>query len=99
MFRLFPRDFAAPEMPRSRRRKTRRDVRFRPTWNAPAETLEVRIVPTTTDVWTGAGLTSNFSDQNNWQSHTIPQSGDNLDFPLGSENATPYDDMDGVGFG
>ncbi len=89
----------ASEIPTTRRRVRRRNKRFRPTWNAPAETLEVRIVPTATDVWTGAGLTSNFSDQNNWQSHVIPGSNDNLDFPAGSENATPYDDLDGVGFG
>ena len=98
MLRLIPRDVAT-ELPKPRRRGRRRDNRFRPNWNAPAETLEVRIVPTTTDIWTGAGLTSNFSDQNNWQSHVIPESGDDLDFPAGSENATPYDDMDGVGFG
>lgn len=98
MLRLIPRDVAT-EMPKPRRRVRRRDARFRPNWNAPAETLEVRIVPTTADVWTGAGLTSNFSDQNNWQGHVIPNMGDNLDFPAGSGNATPFDDMDGVGFG
>ena len=97
MFRLTPRDVAT-EMPKPRRRVRRRDTRYRPSWNAPAETLEIRIVPTA-EIWTGAGLTSNFSDQNNWQSHVVPEAGENLDFPAGSENATPYDDMDGVGFG
>ncbi len=42
--------------------------------------------------WTGGGMTSNWSDPNNWGG-TKPNPGDNLVFGPGAANLKPYDDF------
>ncbi|HEY2158367.1 MAG TPA: Ig-like domain-containing protein, partial [Isosphaeraceae bacterium] len=88
----------AAAITRSRRAGRRSEHRFRPGWSPPAETLEIRIVPSA-DVWTGGGSNNLFSNVNNWQGGAVPKSGDNLDFPATATSTTPHDDLLGVGFG
>ncbi len=54
--------------------------------------LESRTVPALV-AWTGAGADANWSNPDNWQGEAVPQSGDDLVFPVTGANRVNFNDL------
>ena len=60
------------------------------------EDLELRVVPSSTFIWTGAGANSNWSTVANWQGAAAPTMGSILVFGAGESQFTNADDIAGL---
>ena len=60
------------------------------------EDLELRVVPSSTFTWTGAGANSNWSTVTNWQGAAAPTTGSILVFGAGESQLTNADDIAGL---
>jgi hypothetical protein len=64
--------------------------------NLQYEALEIRVVPSSTFTWTGAGANNNWSTVGNWSGGVAPTTGGTLVFGTGESQHTNVDDMSGL---
>jgi autotransporter-associated beta strand protein len=64
--------------------------------NLQYEALEVRVVPSSTYTWTGAGANNNWSTVGNWSGGAAPTNGGTLVFGSGESQLTNVDDISGL---